>query len=336
MRRNRIRTTTAAAIFGAIAAGAPVAAQSENAGGAAARAREAESREAPLVVTLDFPGGTAAEYIQAVQNAIAQRAEGRLAPNIVSVTEATGRIRMPAVQLRGVDPWSALLLVGDLRVERGDVVTELEVEQIPTSPHASPIYRVAADEIRQPRVVSANMPPRETTRENERLSNVWSLADITTLGMNAEEALTAIEAALALAEEELPSDGAEGSAAPRRTQLRYHDATDLLIAVGPEEQIVLIHEVLAQLRETAQIREVMRREASNREEEEAARKREMEELQQQSERTRQELERWFTQELEARERRFQAEVDVYRRRMEELERALEAARERSGGDGGES
>lgn len=160
-------------------------------------------------VTLNFKGGTVAEYLAALKQA-APRA------NVVFTAEVGG-VPMPPVELRGANWHTAVQLVDEHTAWVDGVQTMVQVKRVPGDPM---IYRVSVH----------RSPPRvEAVR-----SRVWTVRALLDQ-VKAPDLLSAIEAALAMQQSETE---------PR---VAFHEATGLIIAQALPAQIEVIEEVIVQL-----------------------------------------------------------------------------------------
>jgi len=175
---------------------------------------------AASALTLDFPGGTAADYIGALRKA---------SPNAnIVVLGDLARIRMAAVQLKNVDVHSALLVLDRLPQDQGSFIAKVNVENVASSQDVPDVFTVTAD------IRDRGNPPgvQQTT--------VISMADLLGENLKSSDALTAIQTALGLI-----ASGGEPA------QIKFHEETGLLICRGSPEQIENIEQVIRQLRERA-------------------------------------------------------------------------------------
>lgn len=193
----------------------PAFAQSESEAEAAGTAR--------ATFSLDFPGGTLAEYGAAIQKAAGWA-------NIVMDPKAS-EVRLPKCELRQVSALSALQAAGEM-VEQIDPSVGIVVNVIHHSGGAA-INTVSVN-LARPRKPEA--PESKTDRYN-----VLSLREIVSppngaAGLKAEVVLTAVDAAVGLM-----GDG------PRAT-VKYHSDSGLLLVLGTVEQVYVVEQVVDQIR----------------------------------------------------------------------------------------
>ncbi len=184
--------------------------------------QSADREQAPAVATLDleFLGGTALDYVNAIRKA-------EPSANIVVLGDLA-RFSMAAVKLKDVDVWSALRVLDQLPADQGNIVAKVRLENVVDNPESPPVLAVTAEiKDRGP-----NPGMMQTT--------VISMADVLGDNLKPTDALAAIETALGLITE--PSAPA---------QIKFHTETGLLIARGTPEQIESIRQVISQLRERA-------------------------------------------------------------------------------------
>lgn len=173
-------------------------------------------------IDLDFRGGTATEFIDAVRKA----ADGKV--NIVAMPYVE-EVRVPPMKLKSVDVISAVNLLDGESLQTPSRLVRLDVRIIaPASGELAALVKVNAD-VKQ---AGGFAPPQR--------SNIWSVADLMSGGMTAEHITTAVSAALEL----MDADAA-------KAQVRFHKETSLLLARAEPEQIGIIHDVIAQLRESS-------------------------------------------------------------------------------------
>ena len=165
-----------------------------------------------IIQTLDFPGGTVQEYVEALKHA---GAEGR-----VVITGESGTMPMQPVTLRNVQIESAIRILDGIESDSGANARRVTIESLGN------LYRVHIESRR---------------RSAETVSRVWSLRAITANGMKDDTLLSAIEA------------GIDTLGEGRAPNLRYHEPTALLIAVGDPVALKLIESIIDGLDESARI-----------------------------------------------------------------------------------
>ncbi len=171
------------------------------------------------VIDLDFAGGTATSYLDAVRQATG----GKI--NIVAMPHVE-EIIVPAMKLREVSVFAAISLLDGESLQAADRLVRLDVQPVgPAGGDLTPLFKVAA-------IV-------EETREfsPSLRSNIWSVADMVAGGMTPENITTAVSAALELI-------GPESA----KAQVRFHKETSLLLARAEVEQIEIIDNVIDELR----------------------------------------------------------------------------------------
>ena len=182
--------------------------------------------KSPPVISVQFPGGTLAEYLEAIRNAAG-------GANVVLAAPEARKVSLPSIRLNSVAVGAAVRVVaGEVRVD--GLSLRIHVEEIgPSDEGEQPIYRVSA--VRQGRPPSTDVM-------------VWTLAGLLTEETKAEDVLTAIETSVGLLGEKYEP-----------AQVRFHEATGLLLACGEHQQLAAIDNVvdglrngLAQLRGAAQ------------------------------------------------------------------------------------
>jgi hypothetical protein len=172
------------------------------------------------LANLKFTGGTVGDYVQAVRRTFPDA-------NIL-MDEEVERLPMPEVELTSVGLKSALQLLEFQSREDPRGSLRVDVHCL-TERHARPVYRILA-RVRGP--------------QQRNRSQVWTVADLLAAEMKPEDVLSAVETAMGL----LAEDGFEPA------QIRFHEATGLLVARGHEEQINAIDEIVDRLRETVELR----------------------------------------------------------------------------------
>jgi len=175
-------------------------------------------------VTLDFNGGTALDYVNAIRNANA-------ASNIVVLGDLQ-RVNMAAVKLKDAPVWAALRVLEQLPSEQGDVVAKVRLQNVADNFNTSAVFTLTAD-------VRSRKPGADAD-PTERFTTVMSLADVVGDNLKPDDAMQALSLALAL-----------GDPDARPAEIKFHSETGLCIARGTIEQIETIRQVVTQLRERA-------------------------------------------------------------------------------------
>lgn len=157
-------------------------------------------------VTIDFKGGSIREYIAAVNSAAGlERAAAILSDETAQV---------PPFKLSGVSYASAFLLLNNVKLTRPDGREEVDVSVLTDS------------------IVVRSYSVGST--KPQQFSRVWSIDMLLGTGaMQAEDVLSAVQAALALHQD--------------KVEVRYHDGTGLIMARGTEQQMNAIDDVIATL-----------------------------------------------------------------------------------------
>ncbi|MBN4060234.1 hypothetical protein JYT11_00120 [Planctomycetaceae bacterium AH-315-I19] len=157
---------------------------------------------------LSFDGGTVASYVRAIQKAAGEK-------KIVVMPEAEA-LEVPRVELTGVTLYEAIDLIAHLsRVDIFRPKGALVIRSWPSVLENSPV-----------------------DKRSERVdSNTWSVEGIMSTRLTESDLLSAIDAAITLADGE--------------TRVRFHKETGLLMARGPESELALISKIIDKVRESA-------------------------------------------------------------------------------------
>lgn len=192
---------------------------------ASSRAPRSESVDSARMLTLDFPGGTVAQYVDLIRNTLT---EHRQAANIM-LKDGAADVTLPAMELMDVSLSTALKLLHQHRssTPTGDAILDIEL----VTGAGAPIYIVSAHPIGDPA-----KPPSGALRVH-----VWNVGELLAGDIKADDLLTAIEIALSLVQ-----------ASDEPTEIRFHDATGLVIARGTPAQISTIDQVIHQLKNSAE------------------------------------------------------------------------------------
>ncbi len=171
-------------------------------------------------VTVKFAGGTMAEYVAELRGQVP-------AANIVLVTPETGSVALPPIELTNVPLDSAVHVIeGEFLKGGKDSRLLITVDRLGQKDTGGTIvYRVAAHRRGGP--VSSDV-------------HVWSVAGLLAQGVKSEDVLTAVETAVGLL---------EGHYSP--AEVRFHEATGLLIARGQGQQLDAIENVVDGLMNSA-------------------------------------------------------------------------------------
>ncbi len=174
--------------------------------------RLAEGSRPAATFDLDFPGGTMADYAAAVRAAWP-------GANLAMLGGAE-KARVPAMKFRDVTVEAAMRAVESQQLNEDGTSSAIVVRGVEIGGSKEGLYRVVLES-------------GQAKARSEARVHVWSLAPMLAAGVKIEDALSAIEAALAV-------DG-------RPTTIKYHEATMLLIVRGSQEQHdvidTVIHEV---------------------------------------------------------------------------------------------
>ncbi len=213
-----IRNASTVVLFAACVCAAPLALYKSHASSADPIQQPAHVRPAAETMTVDFPGGTAADYIMALRRADPQA-------NIVVLGDLS-RITLAPVQLKGVELISALRVLNYVGPEQGNVKARIQVDE-QRGGLSEPVYTV----VTEGKASSSNLMAHTV---------VISMADVLGDQLRPEDALAAIEAAIALVGITKPAPA-----------IKFHEETSLLLANGTAEHIDAIRQVVRQLQEAA-------------------------------------------------------------------------------------
>lgn len=177
----------------------------------------------PKPINLEFPGGTATEYINAVRKAATD-------VNIVTMADLSS-IQVPPVSLKNVNPASAIEILQSIPQEQPGRHIEIHFrEDRPKSREQLPVFTVTAN------IIANSVQGRRAGEQ----TTVASISDLLEGKLKAADLLTAVQTALEMLKNEA-----------QPAQIRFHEETGLLIARGSDDQISAITMVLQQVRERA-------------------------------------------------------------------------------------
>lgn len=177
------------------------------------------------LISVDFKGGTIAEYIDALE-----KAAGSV--NVLIAPEAAD-ISMPAVKLTKVTVAAAIDLVDGYRKEK----------------ETGRIIRLVVDHIQkyeageQPTFKIITQLQRNSGLKEETHSKVWSIAYLIKDDVfDSEVILDAVETSIDITKSTV------------QVEIRFHEATGLLIASGSHKQLNAIQELLGELGQSSQMK----------------------------------------------------------------------------------
>ena len=181
-----------------------------------AAAIEGPEDEPLALISLEFSGGSAMDYVATIRRAAGET-------NIVVAPEAS-EIPMPPVTLTQVTVAGAIDLLHGRGLQQPSRAVTLLVKHMPMyDPAERQTYQVMA---------------RVDGRAAASPTQVWTVSNLLTNGITSEAVLGAVEMAL-----EVVSSSTE-------MDIRFHEDTGLLIARGNEEQLEVINEVLDRLNDS--------------------------------------------------------------------------------------
>jgi hypothetical protein len=204
-----------------------------------------ETGEPVPLVTLEFPGGSLAEYVEEVRRRLS-------APANIVVSGPAEEVPMPPMALRAVHVQTALEIpTREGRTQIGERTYYTALRTFPGRDGGTSVYAV---------VVQAQQPGRtappaasDAARAGEQMQHteVFALRELLEARTKPETILSAVEAALGL-----DRDGPEAA-------LRFHEPSALLIVRGTSTQVAAVHRVMMELRGSVgrELAERRRREA---------------------------------------------------------------------------
>jgi len=177
-------------------------------------AQSPTQKQNPLI-DVRFSGGTAMQFIEAIR-----KAAGDI--NVLVAPDAV-KVKMPPVTLSNVSVAAALNLLDGKEQRTANQIVRVKVDMMPRH---SPVER----ETFQIRV--------DVRRDRERVpgAHVWSVSSLLDHDISSQALLSAVEMALDVIDSDTALD------------VRFHEETGLLIAMGDLGQMETIDGVLGQLR----------------------------------------------------------------------------------------
>lgn len=179
-----------------------------------------DSPERPELIKLSFPGGTVGEYCDALRKAH----EG---VNVIVMPDAVD-VPMPPAKLTATSFHAAIHLLDGQRHQDDSRLIVLHVGDNGGGwgvEGEQPVFTITAEVLR-------------ASRQSAAESAVWTVSDLLAEGIATEDVLTAVETSL-----EVLADGGV------KAQLKFHEATGLIIASGTPAQLRAVEYVIDQLRE---------------------------------------------------------------------------------------
>jgi len=264
----------------------------------------------PPAVSIDFDGGDALEYIEAVRDAAGE-------VNIV-VKGPVEEIELPEIQLKGVSVESALQLLDGERVRTDEEhiilrVDEIEGEVVKQEEGGMAARYTTVGRLPSIYVVAAHVQPLQD-RDPSPLktdSRIWALSEILQY-IPADDVLGAVDVAVPLATDD---DEPE-------IEIRFHEETGILIARGPHSVLNTIEETIEELHRTARVREHEEAEQRDHERREEQSRREMDEMKREFARAQEQMQR----ERERMQHEFQQQREQMQMEAERLRHELERER----------
>lgn len=173
----------------------------------------------PARFDLDFPGGNVGAYVETIRKVCPEA-------NVVML-EGAEKMSVPAVKFRAVTVGAAMRAI-----ER--------YEQGPNGMHSALIVRSIDVEGSSESVFKVELDTKPVGPNAAESVHVWSLAPSIAAGVKVEDALSAIDAALAVDQ--------------RPVTIKYHEATNLLIVRATEQQHKVIDDVIHEVEYTVQVK----------------------------------------------------------------------------------
>lgn len=199
--------------------------------------------QAPHTLSVDFKGGTLAEYVAAL------RAAGTNV-NVVLPDSAT-KVRVPALVLRETSVEAALRAVTTVVDPSIQLNVNTSVGTLPNQgPIGEPVYSVQVRQIESNPF--GNMPgTAQPSTPSARVVRVFALRSLLKRGdgsgdgLEVKTILTAVDTGLSVVAEHATVDTGDGD---NKAVVRYHEDSALLFVSGTVAQLRVIDEVISNLR----------------------------------------------------------------------------------------
>jgi len=184
---------------------------------------EAESDE--NIVSIDFPGGSVAEYIAALKSR-------NPSINVVIDTDA-GKVGLPPVSLKEASVATAVGLIAQAASQRDSL--HITVAQPPSKRAPQPSRRGGRPG-HGPDEVGNEVYLVKMLRRHNLETRVYSLKDVTDEG-GVEKVLAAVDEAL----------GLDASAAKTKSTVKYNAGTSLLFVHGTQGDTAIVEQLLSEM-----------------------------------------------------------------------------------------
>lgn len=178
------------------------------------------AKRPPVTFDLDFPGGAVGAYVEAIR---------KVCPTAnVVMLDGVEKKSVPPVKFRAVTVGAAMRAIERYETRPDGGHEALAVRPIGIEGSSESVFKVELD----------TKPSGPSSVESV---HVWSLAPSIAAGVKVEDALSAIDAALAVDQ--------------RPVTIKYHEATNLLIVRATEQQHKVIDDVIHEVEYTVKVRE---------------------------------------------------------------------------------
>jgi hypothetical protein len=186
----------------------------------AAHAQDEAPQLEPKLISFNFDGGSAIEYVEAIRATTPDA-------NIVA-DPLLEHLPVPAADLRNVELHTAVMMLDGMMLQSDGMFIEAHVETIRGQyMQSGVIYRVDA------------MHGKQNT-QSPQTSYIWSLSSILSSGLDPEDVTTAIESALEMMDD-LP-----------KANIRFHPETQLLMMRGHPSQVEMVDDTIRTLMQSRQ------------------------------------------------------------------------------------
>lgn len=267
MRKNGFVRLAAASVMAVAGMACPVTAQ-DSPQQAASQPTPTASGRSPIahagpLVDIDFQGGTLSAFVEVIRAALDDQQPG---VNFM-LRQGAGEIPIPAVTLRRVSPESALRAACPAEFARVSTIEGggsdiIVVDLLGGNALGELDRRQSQVEQRRQQGLERTSGPtpgmslpggsRATEASAESLIQIYSVKDIVTGGTQLGAVMDAVKTTLAVQREE------------PQPELLYHEESGVLIVRGSRSQHIVVHELLATLRDDSRSRQAEASEALKR------------------------------------------------------------------------